>query len=926
MIDPIDLIGGLGSAAFSGVAKLLAKPVSASMNGVVTKTGLTGYLKEAQSMMGVNLDVTKYTKELMGNPKLMDAVIAKGKLIYGKDLSLPQMVTRSGPVTMKNIVEDLARQGYAGGGYVTQSGLSISGASEEDLEKFKYGRAGRLKGVARVVNGLEISGENQEEIDRFIYGRAGKPSATLPTITSATGLEIQTASIDNFKKLVNQGDTISFPKSNTSLNLNDSLSKISTASESYGIVSTTPLSAFGTEHLGNFTSGANNASLSDRSALPIYGETNNTPIVSKGIDLGKVSEQFKVAQSTEKIMVERKPLIQQSEGELQDKIGELAKLRDLNTTSAKNLISGIEQIKFSHATTPEEVENKKAILAKLEENLAMRRANMEYYEGSLDKPTTTLTAKQFDATSVGYSVNKPTNRWSDLKGPVIMNLSGKGPAFISDDLNKGPDALTDLQKQLAVVGEDTPERRAYLAKLSEDKQKAFMHSLSIASRNAQTLAESGGLKSVYTNQKANFMMAEAVQHYQKSLGGFYFEKSQADAKKLLDTKYGEGTYDKRKARKAVDWRRYNSMYSSMESRAQGDSTFYKRYYDGLPTAPVLPPEVIELIRQLKKDKGEVLTRNNDNPQKHFQGGEVNNLSRQVKHNGGVAHKSGSYFLEGGEVVIPKGFANGGNVIPESLVSRQTKNDQSIEIEGLDTFDKIVRTLEKSLDKLTNIKIEGIDKLTDIKIEGLNDLKDIKIEGLNDLKNIKIEGLSELRDIRIEGLSDLKNVQIEGLENLKNIQIEGLDKLSNIKVEGIDQLHDIKISGLENLRDIKILGVEELKDISIKNSSVGADSGDALASTLKDFDSRVLNLEKNSSNQISLIKSTVDEAISNIPTMDITQRSEIAEIKKDLMTTSSEVSNLTSSMKRFTQEVSVTLKELNDKQNTAMTHIYSIKRQ
>ena len=61
-------------------------------------------------------------------------------------------------------------------------------------------------------------------------------------------------------------------------------------------------------------------------------------------------------------------------------------------------------------------------------------------------------------------------------------------------------------------------------------------------------------------------------------------------------------------------------------------------------------------------------------------------------------------------------------------------------------------------------------------------------------------------------------------------------------------------------------------------------------------------------------------------MDITQRSEIAEIKKDLMTTSSEVSNLTSSMKRFTQEVSVTLKELNDKQNTAMTHIYSIKRQ
>ena len=107
--------------------------------------------------------------------------------------------------------------------------------------------------------------------------------------------------------------------------------------------------------------------------------------------------------------------------------------------------------------------------------------------------------------------------------------------------------------------------------------------------------------------------------------------------------------------------------------------------------------------------------------------------------------------------------------------------------------------------------------------------------------------------------------------------------------------------------------------------MGADSGDMLAGALKDFDTRVVNLENNSSNQVSLIKSTVNEAISNIPAMNMVQRSEIAEIKKDLMTTSSEVSSLNSSMKRFTQEVSVTLRELHDKQNTAMTHIYSIKR-
>lgn len=968
LLDPIDLLTGLGfSSAFKALsgkaATLLPKTASKTM-----ANNTASYIEEAKGIMGVNLDVTKYAKEIQNNKALMQAVLDKGKDIYGKSLTLPQMIVRSGPITMKNLVEDLTQKGYASGGSVDDrekvrkalfdkfsagavigdsTGPTVLNAGSYEDSAGMWQDVSTIPGFSsgsQKVSGVSLEQQVADSLTKTT-GKLFKPNTEVNT---GNGLMMSVPGMDRDqtrKYLVEKGIMLSdnavdvgnglmfdIPGMNkkeaskylTSRGVTSDGSEVDVGN---GLMMSVPgltkeqnASRFGvsTSNQKVLSTTSNVAKLSgdvtSRGTVPIYNETNNTPIVSEGFALDKVAEQFKVVQSTEKTMVDRKPLGQQSEEELRSKIGELAKLRDLNTSSSKELLTGIELIKFSHAVTPEEVENKKAMLAKLEENLAMRRGNLDYYEGALDKPTTALVAKQFDATSTGAQVNKPTNRWSDIKGPVVMNLSGKGPGFVADNLNKGPDALTDLQKQLAVVGEDTPERRTYLSKLSEDKQKSFMKSLSIANRNAQTLSDSGGLKSVYTNQKANFMMAEAVQHYQKSLGGFYFEKSQADAKKLLDTEYGEGTYDKRKARKSVNWKDYNSMYSSMETRAQGASTFYKRYYDGLPTAPVLPPEVIELIRQLKKDKGEVLTRNNDN-----------NLSRQVKHNGGVAHKSGSYFLEGGEVVIPKGFANGGNVTSESLVSRQTKNDQSIGIEGLDTFDKIVKTLEKSLDKLTNIKIEGIDKLTDIKIEGLSELKNIKIEGLSELKNIKIEGLSDLRDIKIEGLSELKNVQIEGLENLKNIQIEGIEKLTNIRVEGIDQLHDISIKGLENLRDIKIIGIDELKDVSVKPSAVGADTGDMLASTLKDFDSRVVNLEKNSSNQISLIKSTVDEAISNIPAMDMTQKSEIAEIKKDLMTTSSEVSNLNSSMKRFTQEVGVTLRELNDKQNTAMTHIYSIKR-
>jgi hypothetical protein len=472
-------------------------------------------------------------------------------------------------------------------------------------------------------------------------------------------------------------------------------------------------------------------------------------------------------------------------------------------------------------------------------------------------------------------------------------MTAKG--FVPDDLNRGPDILTEMRDRAAFVSKDSPEKSAYLAKLKPEERAAFLKSSEIALRNTQTLIDAGGLKTVVTNQNANFMMEQAKDNFLKTFE-FYADENSSNTKAALIAKHGEAAYEKMASMRAFNTDKKDASTAAAFEAAKNNPELRKRLFGGLPDNTTLTKEVQELIRQLKEkqDKAnkETITRNNDNPNTSSVYDELNNLSRQVKHNGGIAHKSGSYFLEGGEVILPKGFAEGGNVTSESLISRQTGTGQGVEITGLDSFDRIVKTLEKSLDKLTNIKIEGIDKLTDIKIEGL---------------------------------SELKNIQIDGIESLKNIQIEGIEKLTNIKVEGADQLRDINITGLDNLRDINIIGIDELKDVSVKSSAVGADSSDMLADALKDFDSRVINLERSSEDQVSIIKSMIDEAIASTPTKDMDTRSDIDDLRKNFMTTSSEVSNLHSSMKRLTQEISESMNDFQSKQNTIMTHVYSIKR-
>jgi len=322
------------------------------------------------------------------------------------------------------------------------------------------------------------------------------------------------------------------------------------------------------------------------------------------------------------------------------------------------------------------------------------------------------------------------------------------------------------------------------------------------------------------------------------------------------------------------------------------------------------------------DAEKAVLRNKSNPN-------ANNGSNQVKHTGGIANSSGNYFLEKGELVVSKNFKNGGYALSDNLPSVGTNalsSSSNSSLKGLDDLSDIIKRFEATISNLKDIKIEGLDKLNDIKIEGLDKLVDLKIEGLDKLKDIKIEGIDNLKDIKIEGIDSLKDIKIEGIDQLKDLKIDGLDKLTNIQIEGLENLQNIKIDGLSELRDIKIIGIEDLKDVTVKReSSVGADTSDALASTLKDFDSRIMNVEENFDSKLEIINTKVAESVGGLPAMQMKQDSDMAELRRELIATTSEISTVDSTIKRFKQEVSSILESLDAKNNSILTHLYSIKR-
>jgi len=1018
---------------------------------------LEGYLQEAQRIMGTNLDVSKYTKEIVSNEEIYKAVLNRGKSLYGGDVSLPNIVTRQGAVNLKNMVDDISVKGYAVGGQVlskdeireklqkrvlgpTKDDLTLDALADVitknqsllgyvksfDVSSAKdYGKSetaivnarrsiddpntklwfnenyvqaanvhkissiygdtdkAKLEGVvARGVGHIAAGSLRKDNPEKYAlwmdklggiassrlteYAAKARTSfdegeediprdevalAEIFRLHNASGSKKSFMDLDPAKAIA-----MYYPELKTD---EDDLS-VNGVDLGNGLMMSTPgkdrdqlrkqLINTGDLPSGNGVGLGNGLMIDDtgltkewnaaKSGVPLNsqkvinttdavaklqkGEDIRTPILSEGLDINKIAEKFTPVLSTEQTMIPKNPLITSSETDLQDEIKGLVGPRDAAALSARNIKSDIEKYKLTYTTSPEEAEAKKSKITMLEEALKARTASIYDYEAQLNKPTTSLIAKQFDATTMGVKANRPEHRWSDIKGPVIMTAKG----FVPDNLNRGPDILTEMRDRAAFVSKDSPEKSAYLAKLKPEERAAFLKSSEIALRNTQTLIDAGGLKTVVTNQNANFMMGQAKENYLKTFE-FYADKNSSDIKAAMIAKHGSDTYEKMASMRAFNTDKKDASTAAAFEAAKNNPELRKRLFGGLPDSMTLTKEVQELIRQLKekqdKNNKETITRNNDNPNTSSVYDELNNLSRQVKHNGGMAHKSGSYFLEGGEVILPKGFAEGGNVTSESLISRQTGTGQGVEITGLDSFDRIVKTLEKSLDKLTNIKIEGIDKLTDIKIEGLSELKNIQIDGIESLKNIQIEGVESLKNIQIEGVESLKNIQIEGVDKLTNIKIEGIESLKNIQIEGVEKLTNIKVEGADQLRDINIIGIDELKDVSVKSSAVGADSSDMLADALKDFDSRVINLERGSEDQVSIIKSMIDEAIASTPTKDMDTRSDIDDLRKNFMTTSSEVSNLHSSMKRLTQEISESMSNFQSKQNTLMTHVYSIKR-
>jgi len=1006
MLDPIDLIGGFGAlpllkAATSRLGTKLfsssVAPLSNEMGSIalptMSKTASTGsYLKEAEKIMGINLNVSKYTKEITGNKELLQEVLSKGQAIYGEGSSLNQIVSRSGPIGIKNLVESISKnRGFADGGLVDKRNklLANIAASNDDTSKHVFesmseildknpevldylsevnisssasvkkpsgtaGFAGNYPGspktdlwynkdiISDVLSGTnkfkypkDMGGSPKEIINSILSHEVGHAALNVMKVNQpelakkwiAELSKVPANSLTDYSKKYRDNSLKTIPGRDEHETFAELFRLHNATNSKVALADMDPKEA-----IKLFTNKEGVVNKDTNTTTPV-----NKVILSRGADLANLSSSRSYPLNTESRMVPKVSMVSESFESLLDNVSTEAKAKKSNLSDINKFKKDQAKVQMLQTTDDEGSFIKQNILDTLKNTIESNRQSIDIHNSNMDVPTNKLIAKQFNATHIGKaftSAGYGSNGGG--AGLSIMNGTGKGNALVSSATvaKNLPNSFSQLKDRLSYVSKDTPSRAEYLKGLSEEERNSFMSSLDVNKATLNAIEESGGFEYAIRSQEGNFLMEKARQNFMRHTGEFYFYDIGDKAKEKFNK--NENRYLRTYTREQeVD------IFAKQLKNAQTDKELNKNYYGSVPGQPHLSEETILLWERFKKEhqiKGEKRTLN------------TNNNSNRVFHNGGIANNTGTYFLEQGERVLPKNFKDGGQALSDVSSASMSRQSYSVELEGLDTFEELVDTFEESisklssikiegLDKLTNIKIENIDKLTDIKIEGISELRDISIkdvdkltdihiEGVDKLTNIKIEGLSELRNIKIEDVDKLTSIKIEGIDQLRDLRIEGIEQIRDIKVEGLSELKNIKIEGSENLRDIKIIGIEELKDVSINSnnqSSVGADTKDMLTSALKDFDSRVLNLEESSSKQIDIIKTTVTDLVNDLPTISMVQKSDIDNLKKEITDTNSEISNLASSIKSLNQELSIKVKEINDKQNTAMTHIYSIKR-
>jgi len=306
------------------------------------------------------------------------------------------------------------------------------------------------------------------------------------------------------------------------------------------------------------------------------------------------------------------------------------------------------------------------------------------------------------------------------------------------------------------------------------------------------------------------------------------------------------------------------------------------------------------------------------------GGLVNNMSMPVMHTGGFVQHTGPAFLQEGELVLPKNFAEGGSVDNNQLSGILT-NDKSISmVISNNSINELVNKLNEVELSVEDKKLELVDNK--VTISNIDDIKNIKLavdyESVKlsvDTSNVKIPvditGLSIPVDVAGKSVTvDTSNVKIP-------VDITGL----SIPVDITNTSVKLDLGDAELKLMAAISKAIESATINVNTSTktVGSDAVDKLAQIVSDINNKIYTVNdklttvenkfNNVVNESNRINEVIDVRISNVKTI----------IDRDMNLLNSDLQNIRSDIKRVVQVNNVTFEGIGRNINEIRNHLSRI---
>lgn len=287
-------------------------------------------------------------------------------------------------------------------------------------------------------------------------------------------------------------------------------------------------------------------------------------------------------------------------------------------------------------------------------------------------------------------------------------------------------------------------------------------------------------------------------------------------------------------------------------------------------------------------------------------------SAKVYHNGGIVSKTGKIFAEKGELVIPKAFADGGQVGMPSTAT--TALSTSIKLDASDIISKLESIELKVEDKAF--------KLEDSKVKlDTSDLPKLEVEKPDWTVKVEDKAL-KLEDNTVKlDVSDLPKLEVD-VSNLPNVKID-ISDLPEIKVEKPDWTVQVGVptepmtvkvdigDAESRLRSAISEALSQPVRVEVDGSvnAVGGEKFDQLAQTVKSLSDRLItvkgeidgkiNMIDKGNNQTSEIDRVVSLAVSN----------GVSPIKQEINDLRTEVSRLGSYQRRQQTTIDARLEQM-----------------